>query len=451
MSAGPPEDDGVVAGAVSAGSRLLVLRLLQYVFLFAGSLLVARALGPAGRAQYVLPLTLATLVALVAGVSLEQSAGRLLGRREARLDQLMSSGMGLIAVLGSLGTLVTVGLGLLLRDDLLGGAPTTAVLLAAAIVIPTQITSLAAGMLLRVGALRTYGLLSAAASALQLLVVIVLYAADALTVERALLVNVVGVALGAAAMAAAMTRHVAVRALLPRLDRAIGGALLRVGAALHPGTLSGSLNVRMDLLVVGALSSAHATGVYSLATTIADAAMLAALTVGQTALHVQVREEPAAAARYTAGFARQCFLLAAATTLIASAVMYPFFALLYGREWTGAVVPCIVLLVAISIATPEAPIRFLLIQLGRPGHVSLAAMGCMAANLALDVVLVPPFGIVGASIATLISSVGYTAVILWLFGRETGVSARHVFRRPRLGEPALAPLAARWPILRARS
>jgi len=447
----PPAKPEAIEGAATVGPGLLGLRLLQYVFIFIGSIVVARALGPTGRAEYILPLNIAGLAALLFGLSLENAVGRLLGRGEATLQDLTATGMGLALVAGVAGGAAAFLVGIAAGDELIANASRENLLLAAAVVPALVVTQVNGGLLLRVGALREYGTTTAFAAAAQLVAVTALYATGGLTVTRALAVTLLGSVVGALALTGALTAHVRARGTLGRPSIGLAARALRIGLGLHPGMLTLGLNVRLDLIVVSALTSDHATGLYSVALTLSDAAVLASLTVAQSALHVQVREATAEAATYTAGFAREAYLMALASTVVASAALYPLIALAYGSEWTGAVLPCILLLVAVTLATAESPVRFFLIQESHsPAVISALALGGVALNLALNLALVPTLGITGAALGSLIAYSAYTFAMLWHFERVTGVKVRGVFAPPSRTEPAVVLLLTRLRMLRMR-
>ena len=80
------QDD--VSDALGRGFGLLGARLGQFGLLFVSGLLVARLLGPAGRGQYAVVLSLALLMFILGNLSLDLAAGRLLAHGEAAFQQL---------------------------------------------------------------------------------------------------------------------------------------------------------------------------------------------------------------------------------------------------------------------------------------------------------------------------------------------------------------------------
>lgn len=429
--------------ALKLGSAMLWLRLVQYVFLFGSSVLVARSLAPAGRAAYILPLNIAGIATVLSNLSLETAAGRLLGRREVDVRELIGPTFGTGLVSAAVGVVAAASIGLAFRHEL---SPTTTapqMLLASTVVIPNQLNFLSAGLLLRIGALRSYGAVSAVAALAQLIAVLCFYSFGHLTVSTALLLTVLGFTVMAAGLTGALAYHIGLRTLMPCFTRPVVKALLVAASKIHPGTITAQLNLRLDLVVVSAMSTRHDTGLYSLAMTLSEAAMLASLTVAQSALHIQIRESEGRAARYTTDFARHTFLLACTATVLASALMYPFLDLAYGHAWVDATIPAIVTLMAVAVGTPDGPIRFFLIQAGNPLWTSVVAAVALVANLLGDVALIPVLGIVGASLATLVSNAVLTAIMLRWFTHVTGLRTRGIYAPPHRRDPLVEGVLAR--------
>ncbi len=106
--------------------------------------------------------------------------------------------------------------------------------------------------------------------------------------------------------------------------------MVTAGVAMHPATLALQLGTRVDLLVVGAFSSARETGLYSLALSLANNSFQASQTVTATALKRQTEAEHQEAIDYTLRFTREVFLMSLLVGLAAAVVAYPAVALLYG-------------------------------------------------------------------------------------------------------------------------
>jgi O-antigen/teichoic acid export membrane protein len=429
------EPDALISSALEGGGRLLGLRCLQFAFLFLLSLVAARALGPTGRGQYALALNLATMVWVISHISVEQSVARLMARKEASAFELARLGSLLALVLGLVGTALTLAIGLPGRDSLLGGADTATVVLAAATIPFTLIGQMATALLLRMGVLRVYGWIIAAGAAVQLALVVAFEAGLGLTPELAMLAALLTIAAVAVALAIALAAQLGLAALIPSTDRALLRKALAIGFRLQPTSIALWLNLKIDLFLVGLLTTTHAAGLYSLSANLADIVFTAISTIGLAALETQTRAEPGEAAAYTGDFISQNIGLALLLGLAASIVAYPFVVLVYGQEWQASVLPFVLLMPALVGLAVEGPARDLLIRIAPPVELSLASGAGLAVNIGLNFALIPWLGISGASIASVLSYWLAGLLMVYLVSRHGGIPMRRALRFPRRGDP----------------
>lgn len=428
---GPLGDLGDIDATMRRAGWLLKLRAVQYVLVFAGGLIIARSLGPEGRGEYALPLSLATIAWVAFHLSIESAIARLLAREEATAVQLTRLSVQASLVLGGTGAIAASALGLATRDSLLDGASTTAILLAAATVAPSVAGQLFAALLLRRGRLRTFGYAQAGLAATQFTLLAGTALTGALTPESTLLINLLATAALAVALGAVLARDLGPGALLPVLPLRWSLRAARLGASLHAATVGSYLNLRIDLLLVGAVLDARRAGLYSLAVVLAELVAIATATVATSALQSQTQLEERAAVRYTLSFVRQSFAAALLLTVLVAIGAYPFVILVYGDPWRESVLPFVILTVALLALVIEAPIRSLLLRVGRPRSISAAAFGAMLVNVALNLALLPLLGIAGAALASTVSYWLAAGLMLWLLDRRTD-------------EPVLGSLLRSW-------
>jgi O-antigen/teichoic acid export membrane protein len=428
------EDSAVVSRALSRGSGLLALRLSQYVFLFVSGIVVTRALGPELRAQYALAWALGSGTWVLVNLSLHDAAGRLLARREASLRDLSRGLLSTSVLLGAVGAGAVVAIGLVFRDALLSSASTGAVALAALVVPLMLVQQMMVGLLVRIGALRAYGWGSALSSAGQLVLVLAIVAASALSPEDALAVAVAGLAARAVGFALVLRRHAGAGSLLPRPPRGLAGRMLRLGLVLHPAYIALALNLRIDLFMVSAYTGARATGLYSLAASLAEIMFLGATSIYQAAMRTQTEADEDAAARYTLEFVRQSVTIAVIGAALVASLAYPMIVVVYGGEWRGSAVPLAILAFAAVAFSLQGPVYNMLVRIARPVEIAAAAGTAAAVNIGLNLMLIPLLGIVGAALASLVSYWLYALLLLWRFKRLTGLPVRAAFGRPREGD-----------------
>jgi O-antigen/teichoic acid export membrane protein len=427
------EPDLIVSSSLRGGGRLLGFRAVQFGSLFLLSLVAARALGPDGRGQYALALNLATMVWVVTHLSVEQSAARMLARREATVVELCRLSSLFVLTLGLLGTAVALAIGLSARAGLLGDASVGTVVLAAATIPFTLAGQMATALLLRSGELRPYGWIIALASVVQLGLVIGLEIGIGLTPELAMVAALATIALMAIALATVLGLRVGFRALLPGSTRLVGPAL-RVGLRLQPASIALWLNLKIDLLLVGLLTSAHQAGLYSLSANLADIVFTAVSTIGLAALETQTRADAKAAAGFTADFISQNLGIATGLGLLSAALAFPFILVVYGAAWRASILPFVLLMPAVVALAVEGPARDLLVRIASPVLISAASAAGLTLNIALNFVFVPSIGIAGASIASVLSYWLAATLMLYMLSRYGDVPVGRALRLPRRGD-----------------
>jgi O-antigen/teichoic acid export membrane protein len=429
------EPDLIVSSSLRGGGRLLGFRLVQFGSLFLLSLVAARALGPDGRGQYALALNLATMVWVVTHFSVEQSVARMLARREATLVELCRLSSLFVLVLGLLGTAVALAIGIPARGSMLGDASAATVALAAATIPFTLAGQMATALLLRTGELRAYGWIIALASIVQLGLVVGLEIGIGLTPELAMVAALATIALMAIALAAVLASRIGLRALLPGATMPLVRSALRVGLRLQPASVALWLNLKIDLLLVGLLTSAHQAGLYSLSANLADIVFTAVSTIGLAALEAQTRADEKTATNYTADFISQNIGLAALLGIAAALCAYPFIVFVYGSEWQASVLPFVLLMPALVALAVEGPARDLLIRIAPPLVISAASAAGLALNIGLNFALVPAIGIAGASVSSVLSYWLAGIAMLYLLSHYGQVPMRRALRLPRRDDP----------------
>lgn len=428
------EPELLVSSSLRGGGRLLGFRAVQFSFLFLLSLVATRALGPSGRGQYALALNLATMVWVLSHFSVEQSVSRMMARKEASLVELCHLSSLFVLVLGLLGTAMMLALGLPLRGALLGDASATTVVLAAATIPFTLLGQMVTALLLRVGELRAYGWILAVGAVVQFALVLGLELGTGLTPELAMFAALATIALVALSLTVVLARLVGYRALTPFTRLGLVRSALGVGIRLQPASVALWLNLKIDLLLVGLLATTHQAGLYSLSANLADIVFAGVSTIGLAALETQTRADPKAAVAYTVDFISQNLGIATALGLLAAIVSYPFVMLVYGSQWSASILPFVLLMPAVVALAVEGPARDLLVRIAPPHAISAASAAGLGINVVLNLILIPRIGIVGASIASVLSYWVAGGLMLWLLSRYGDVPMRDALRLPSRGD-----------------
>jgi O-antigen/teichoic acid export membrane protein len=382
------------------------------------------------------------MVWVVSHLSVEQSIARMMARKEASVVELCHLSSLFTLTLGLLGMAIMLAIGLPARGAMLGDASAATVVLAAATIPFTLVGQMATALLLRIGGLRAYGWIIAAGALVQFALIVGFELGIGLTPELAMLGALATIALVGLALTAVLARRIGLGALTPSTEWRLVRSALHVGIRLQPASVALWLNLKVDLLLVGLLATTHQAGLYSLSANLADIVFVGVSTIGLAALETQARADAKAAVSYTVDFISQNLGVAIALGLVAAAVSFPFIVIVYGSAWRDSVLPFALLMPAVVALAVEGPARDLLVRIAPPLAISLASAAGLTLNVGLNFLLIPKVGIVGASIASVLSYWLAGGLMLYLLSRYGDVPMRRALRLPRR-EDALPRLLRR--------
>jgi O-antigen/teichoic acid export membrane protein len=226
-----------------------------------------------------------------------------------------------------------------------------------------------------------------------------------------------------------------------RLDLREAGASIVFGGSMYLQNLLIQLHERADVLLLGALGAASFDiALYATAVSVVAPLRLVPGAIG-TALLPQLSgaTEPEAA-EFTSAVVRVSALLmlfGAAALAAVGASAIPF---MFGARYVAAVTPFLILLPGITAVTVSRLLARYFAAVGRPRALWGIGAGALAANVTLNLLLIPRAGILGAATAGLCSTTLEAIATLSFFISESGQSVRATLL-PRAAD--FAPLVAR--------
>ena len=215
---------------------------------------------------------------------------------------------------------------------------------------------------------------------------------------------------------------------------------LALGGRFHPGLVAFHLLMNCDVLLVNALDSVSAVGLYTVAVTLLYQTRMPAEVITQLALPRQATGDLRGAGEVTARTLRLNLVVSSVfigALAAASPVLIP---LVYGRSFTGSVAPLLALAPGTVALTLLHPVEQYLVRLARPVTMTSVAAGALGANVALNVALIPVWGATGAG---LVSTVTYSLLALLEicgFVRSAGLPPSSLVPRAADVRSVLAPL-----------
>jgi O-antigen/teichoic acid export membrane protein len=375
-------------------------------------LITSRGLGVAGRGQVAFLLTVGTLTAYLATIGVQEANTNVASQSPQRTGALAANSVLLAVVFGGLAAALIAALVAL--EPALGGSGPRWLLWVVLAALPGLVLHVYLRQLVlahyRFGVLNTGVLLTPALNALVNTTLAVL---GILSVPAA-----VGIWLTGQGLAATLYAIVVARTLggFARPDIALARSSLRFGAKAHVGRTLSWGSYRLDQWLVGVIGGDRMLGLYSVAVAWSEVLFLLP-EVLQTVLRPDlVRAERDGARRQTAIVMRFGLLL----TILAAAgvvLLAPFLCVtVLGEDFRGAVTPLRILTVGSIGVLALKVYGSALLARRRPMLDSAAVAPALVTMLALDALLVPAAGVVGAAVASTVAYLvgGAVAVLLGL-------------------------------------
>ena len=200
-----------------------------------------------------------------------------------------------------------------------------------------------------------------------------------------------------------------------RPSRALARRIAGYGLRAQTGTVISQLNLRLDFVILSALTSPAVLGIYAIASKFAELTKVLGMALTYVLYPQFARVGPARAAE------RATRLLPKGALLTSTAVVALFIAAglaipaVYGAEFDGAITPARIIVLGLAFEGVAGVITAFLYGAGRPGLYSLAMGAGLVATVMLDIVLIPRFEAVGAAAASAIAYATSTVALVWLF------------------------------------
>jgi O-antigen/teichoic acid export membrane protein len=379
-------------------------------------LVTARTLGPDGRGELALLTTIAILTASLSAFGLYEANANMGGREPELRGPLAANSLVLALALGGVAAAAVAAL--VAVFPAIGGGTDPALQALALAVIPVLI--LQSSLITLIQSQYGFGVTNAAwllAPLTNLALNGTLAVLGLLTVGSAVVVWIVG-----QLVATALLVWHAVRGLpgVPRPDRRLARDMLSFGTRTHLGRVMTMGNYRLDQWFVGAIAGQRELGLYSVAVAWAEALFYLPTALGMVQRPDLVRASPSDAGARTAVVFRAALLLTALLAVglvIAAPILCVGF---FGEDFRGSIDDLRVLAFGAFGIVALKLLGNALIAQSKPMRANIGVAVAFAATVALDLLLIPSHGGLGAAIA---STAAYTAggvAIVIVFSRTLG-------------------------------
>jgi O-antigen/teichoic acid export membrane protein len=393
------------AGAPPSLRGNSVVRLVSETIALAATLvtaaLTARYLGPSGKGYYSSLMLLGGMFVLAANAGLGDAAIVVSGRGEFSLRDAAGATIGAVLALALVGAALSIGVSELVLPGR-GHEQDVAIFFTGALVAVNALYLTALSLFLSRERVVLVGVLSVANAMLSTAAVWTFLVASDLGVEGAVLGSVVGAGIAMVSGLAVLPRvGVEIR---PRVVAGYLRAALRYGVPVQMANVLVLATGRLDLILVYHLRDASTAGRYSIALTIGTLVSSASMALS-FASFPRLARLPGAESRRLARTVVRTGTAAAVVSAAALAAITPVAVpLVFGSPFRGAIVPTLILIPAGVLWSLQWLLCRAAAAQGAPRLLFSSFALSFLGMIALDVVLIDPWGATGAAIASLLAS-----------------------------------------------
>lgn len=413
-------------GILRGGAITLLTQFILFFVSFAASIVLARALGPAGRGSYALMLLIAVVLGKVGSLGIEVSNVYYVSKRPDLLPVLSVNALFISGVVGG-GLILLVGILSAIppvyRYLSSNGIGLSLLYLTIATVPLMLLTTYFLGILQGQERIIHYNMATLSSSVFQLLLLILLLLVLKWDLGGSVLAYVAATTLGVGISAVFMRQH-----LRFPLRPSMSALRLSSGYAwkAYIANLVQFLNYRLDQFLTAFFLGPAALGIYAVAVTISERLWMVPQSMA-TVLFPRVSMSSSQEANsLTPRMARNMLFLLTIVSLglgFAGRILISFF---FGSEFDGAAIPLLWLLPGVVALGYGKILMSDLLGRGMPKVGMITSSISLILTIILDIALIPRLGIAGAAIASSTAYIISTLVIFIAFIQATQIPMRQL-------------------------
>ena len=402
----------------------IVTRFLLAVIIFATDVVLAQLLGPSAKGRFTLVLLTSQLAAVIAGWGMDSALGVVSRRDPETARRGFANALIWSAGVGGLCVVLSCWLYGLPTDTRPTGPLATLIpnlsgqqFLFAALAIPGELF-FAIGLyaLLGRGRILAYSQIRVLRRALLLVLAVGTAAIARLSLDVALVMNLIALAITVIAICWVARRDgtFSVRPSGPLLAEE-----LNFGSRAIVGTIAERLQFRSDAFLVNIIVGVRATGIYSVTSGLAETLWYVPNALG-TVMFSRAVDPKADAGRIASVLTRTTLAVAFVTAVPAFIFGPRLVRFFYGARFSDAGVALRLILPGVVAYSVVAILSRYIVGRGRPGTGTLILVAGLVTNIVSNLLLIPPFGINGAAASSSISYILTAGLTLAAFRRLSG-------------------------------
>lgn len=399
----------------------LVARVLQFILSFTTGVIIARAIGPSGKGIYSLVVLTYSLAVLLAGVGIPTANTCFVGQKKDKIPNLVSNSV--IVVIGAAFSLAVV-FAIFSLWHIFDQVTLKYIALAFVLAPFGLLTELFSGIIWGQNRIREFNLVTVARP-LSILILIVLF-----FITFGL--NLKGV-LASWGISQIIVVILATWILLRRTSLSLSPDLrlmkesLGFGSQIWLMNIIGTLNFRFDIFLVAYFLSPKEVGYYSVAVVISGLLFYIPTAIAVALLPRLTSANPKEASRIASKGCRTALFSSVILSLFLLATARFLIPAVYGKAFLPSVMPLLLLLPGVAVyGMAHITTSYFNGYLSKPFINAGVAGLSLIIDVALNIVLIPKMGVIGAALASSISYITAMGVCVYIFTRMSRTSIRNM-------------------------
>lgn len=390
--------------------------------LFAGLLVgivLARVLGPEGKGTYTALTVVPAIVVSFTALGMRRTAVYFIGRKDSDPSLIASSVITILIFSALLGMLVTIAVFFFLDNPQF----TPLYIGLVTLVIPLRLGAVyIAGIYLGKENFRFANMLKWMIPLLNLILVIILVWGASGGITGAILAMLLASLIVSVLAITRLSRDFHLRITF---RRDILRRMIRLGILYATSFLIMKLIYRVDVILLEHFSSLKEVGYYSIAVNIAERIWQLPMAMGIVIMSRSANEKIRGEMESSLGSLLRLSLISGMLGAVALYFLAPLLVpLLYGRAFGPGSVMLQTILPGIILFIVFRLLNSRLNGLGKPLVAIYSAIPALVINVALNVLWIPDYGGTGAAMATNVSYIAATVILVWRYTAVTGTSAK---------------------------
>lgn len=405
-------------GLLASSTIFFISSLVNFFARFLTSIIIARALGAEGKGLYVLTLTTGALLVLLLDIGISVSVVYLTANRRYQTGEIfiytswISLSLGLLG--GSLFFLLYTNY---LANTIFSGVDPSYMLIMLIFLPIHLLTSVQASILLGLQRVFAYNLVGITRS-----ISILALQIGSVILHEGVLGAILAWCLGNL-LAFLLTLWLLRKDINFRFthQRSIVKDSLSYGVKGYLANLIAFFNLRLDSFILNYYSTPMFVGLYSTGVSSAELIWNVPDSISSALFPKSAASDRLNSSRLTAQACRNTLFLMIVLSITFGLTGIWLIPWVFGSEFQASVIPFLLLLPGIVAITITKLINANLSGIGLPQYAAYTSAIVLAATITLDIVLIPPYRIAGAAIASSISYLLSAVLSLYWFRKETQI------------------------------